>query len=287
MFVWLHGHEDISAARAAFHSDGLFFVKDLFPRSILSAFVDEIAETLRYLLKARGVVFDQNASLDELYNCAWDSLGENRRFLSTLPGDLISFSALVGHTAVQTLMKNLFETEAVQTVSDSNVLRVDRPRDDSTILTWHQDFPYNVLAEDAATVWAPILPVTAEMGRMQVVPGNLTIRPVDLVRNEKKIFHSSSYFKLSGLEQQAKFFASESVELPEVGVGDAVVQHSLLLHASGKNRSGEKSRWVFTARYADVHRKQSAHRTWLTARAKYPFFFNEAYPEYVNDLGSN
>jgi ectoine hydroxylase-related dioxygenase (phytanoyl-CoA dioxygenase family) len=287
MSVWVDGSDkDLAKARDAFYRDGFFFVKNLFPVEDLQAVVEEISETLRYLLSSREIAFGQGDNLDQLYNRAWESLGENRRYLSTLPGDLSSFATLVGHFSVRTMIKRLFETSAVQTVGDSNVLRVDRPGDDSTILTWHQDFPYNVLAEDAATVWAPILPVSSEMGRMRVVRGGLSLRPVGLVRGEKNKFHSSSYFRLSGLERDSSDFQDNSEELPEIGVGDAVVQHSLLLHASGKNRTLENSRWVFTARYADVHRKRSASRLWLTARDKYPFFFASEYPELVEELPS-
>jgi hypothetical protein len=287
MYVWVDASDkDLAKARDAFYKDGFFFIKNLFPAEDLLAVVDEISETLRYLLASREIVFGQEDNLDQLYNRAWESLGENRRYLSTLPGDLSSFATLVGHDSVRTVMRRLFETTAIQTVGDSNVLRVDRPGDDSTILTWHQDFPYNVLAEDAATVWAPIQPVSSEMGRMRVVRGSLSVRPVELVRGEKNNFHSSSYFRLSGLEQDSSDFQENSEELPEIAVGDAVVQHSLLLHASGKNRTLESSRWVFTARYADVHRVRSASRLWLTARDKYPFFFASEYPELVEEVPS-
>lgn len=285
MFVWVDSHEeDLSEARKAFMRDGLFFVRNLFPKNLAAELVEEIRQTLRYLLLSRGLDPGDRKSLDDLYNQAWELLGEERRYLSTLPGDLSSFSSFVGHDSVKSLMKRLFDTPAVQTVADSNVLRVDRPLDDSTILGWHQDFPYNVLSEDAATVWSPILPVSEEMGRMRVVPGNLRAMPVDLVKSEKAKFHSSSYFRLSQLEQQSEAFENSSVVLPEIGVGEAVVQHSLLLHASGKNRSPELSRWVFTARYADVRRESSASRLWLTARAKYPFFFASEYPHLVREI---
>jgi len=282
-FLWVNADEiDLEKARSAFRTQGIFFVRNLLPNESLAELLREIEIALRYLLKIKDISFSPDATLDDLCNRAYSRLGDERKYLSTIGADLSSYWALVGHERLRDFLKRFFLSESLQTVADSNVLRIDRPGDDSTILTWHQDFPYNVLDENACTVWAPLRPVSRDMGRMLVIPGDLRIRNVDLKVEEKGKFHSSGYFRLSGLDAEAEAFESKAIELPNVGVGDAVISHSLLLHASGKNRSENRSRWVFTARYASTESEKSASRLWLTARAKYPFFFAEAYPEHVS-----
>ncbi|MET0183010.1 MAG: phytanoyl-CoA dioxygenase family protein, partial [Caulobacterales bacterium] len=143
---------------------------------------------------------------------------------------------------------------------------------------WHQDYPYNMLAMNAATAWIPIRPVTGDMGRLNVRTPLAGLQPIAYDEEAKQQFHNSRYIGIKDLDARGAAWDREAVIAPDMYPGDLLLLHALSLHKSGANRS-MCSRWVATARYGPFMDDALYERTWFTARAKYPDIFKHHHPD--------
>lgn len=120
--------------------------------------------------------------------------------------------------------------------------RPNLPKDEFTTVPWHQDLGYyGQTAKDCLllTSWMPLVPVTTDMGAMQVIRGS----------------HKWGYIEHFGGKNEGAFletaqfdFKPEDVITFEMQPGDALIFNSLTMHRSVSNVS-DKIRWSIDLRY--------------------------------------
>jgi ectoine hydroxylase-related dioxygenase (phytanoyl-CoA dioxygenase family) len=195
------------------------------------------------------------------------------------------FYAILADTRLHDISKACLNCETLLSIHDIAQFRIDPPNHDERNFEWHQDFQYNVMSMNSATIWYPLKRVSEEMGPLVVVPGShRTIVPVEMNFEGHKpgsgLMHAVLRFQVDEFEAERK-----AVVLCPVEEGDVVVFHSLMLHRSSANRSN-RSRWTVNPRFGDAADPAFADRGWLAVRDRTQRAFADYYPQYVKVSGS-
>jgi hypothetical protein len=95
-------------------------------------------------------------------------------------------------------------------------IRIDFPSEDKFRAYWHQEFPAQLRSPDGVVFWSPLLPVTPEMGPVEICPGSHSEGIVPVERDD--------------------------------GGGDLILMDFLTLHQSGANRA-PYPRWSMQFRW--------------------------------------
>ena len=102
----------------------------------------------------------------------------------------------------------------------------------------HQDLRYFKLrpADGIVGVWTAMLPATREHGCLAVIPGSHTNELLDHANPDWE-FVNHGFYGISDIDIAARVHV-------EMEPGDTLLFHPLLVHGSGKNRSGEFRRAI-------------------------------------------
>jgi ectoine hydroxylase-related dioxygenase (phytanoyl-CoA dioxygenase family) len=275
----LAGRLDFDALRHDYSTAGCAIVRGAIDTRLTGELEQRFRGLFCGVLDKEGVTHSTSDDLDALHLKAAEAIGPERaKHFVTMGRDMPAFSALLSAPGLLRILHGLFQTQELQSIADSNVMRVDRPGSTITDLEWHQDYPYNMLAMNAATAWMPILPVTRGMGRPRLVPRAGPLLTIAYDEDAKAQFHNSRYIGIDNLDAMHQHFESEALIAPDMQPGDLLLIHALCLHRSGANTS-RRSRWVATARYGPFMDDALYARTWFTARAKYPDLFRAIHPD--------
>jgi len=271
---------DLGELLAAFRRTGAVVIRGLAPRDLLADLQASFVAAMRRALDQVGVPAAGDDP-DELFAALRVASPEHAATTLTLGRDFPAFFSLVGAFAGTSQVRALAGSETLQIAGDLCLLRVDAPNADETGFDWHQDYPYNLMARRAVTVWAPLAPVTDEMGLLKFIPGSHSdLLPIDIRRGVARRHTGQRQVAISGLDRMAPDFERRAETLQPLGAGDVLIFDSHLLHRSGANRSA-RSRWVFNARYGDLLDAELVGRRWYTTRAKYPHLVADIHPELV------
>lgn len=266
--------------RAVFDRHGAVWVEGLLEAQLLGRFRDLLAEVVAQRLRSVGAAVPPSGDLDARFDalCAVDRrLGGE---VYDLCRELEPLYELLRWPGIVARAKTLVGTSALQIPHQDVVFRIDRPGETRFLFGWHQDYPYNVMSRSAVTVWAPLTDVSPAMGPLRIVPGShrhLQRYVVDRGYAPGGAGHSSGRLRLA-LDVDLDALA---LDLP-LAAGSVLFFHSGLLHRSGDNR-GERSRWVFNARYGDLWDAALVERGWQIKRPVSPGD-TEVFARYHPDL---
>lgn len=240
----------------AFEEHGLLCVRGLVPQSLIG----DLARTLRQMIDAQYRAADlaspTGADLDDAFNrlCAQNrALGghvyEAGRRCAALFAVLTARPVL---SAVETILGS----NAIVLPPKHVMLRIDRTGEQNFAFPWHQDYPFNLMSRPTVTIWAPLTPVTEDMGRLQLIPGS------HRAYHTVKVEADNRFVRFADLEDSALDEKAIAIDLEP---GDALLFHDLLIHRSGENRS-DRARWTANARYGDANDAEFAARGWQHRR---------------------
>jgi phytanoyl-CoA hydroxylase len=136
-------------------------------------------------------------------------------------------------------------------------LRPKLPGQELTVVPWHQDTGYygaHTAQDTIITVWMPLVPVDANNGCMQVVPGS---------HRQGAIDHRSGVGEGSFLEAAGNW-DQHAMTLPMLP-GDVLIMHNLVLHRSGENHS-DGIRWSIDCRFFAPDTPSAADLLWKFPR---------------------
>jgi len=271
---------DLGEMAAAFRQAGAVVVRGLAPSDLLADLRASFVAAMRRALEQAGAPAEGDDP-DALFAALRAASPEHAATILTLGRDFPAFFSLVGWFAGAPQVRTLAGAERLQIAGDLCLLRVDAPNADETGFDWHQDYPYNLMARGAVTVWAPLAPVTEEMGLLKYIPGSQAeLMPIDIRRGAARRHTGQRQVAISGLDRLAPDFERRAETLQPLDPGDVLIFDSHLLHRSGANRS-QRSRWVFNARFGDLLDAELVGRRWYTTRAKYPHLVADVHPELV------
>lgn len=270
--------------RRAFEAFGVVVIKNLIAKDKLSEQRAAVNRLLAIRLQrlGRSLVSDD---IDDNLNALVDLDQQHAMDIIRAIKDSPFFYAILADTKLHDVSRACLNCETLLSIHDIAQFRIDPPNHDERNFEWHQDFQYNVMSMNSATIWYPLKRVCQEMGPLVVVPGShRTIVPVEMNFEGHQpgsgLMHAVLRFKVDEREAERK-----AVVLCPVEEGDIVVFHSLMLHRSSANRSN-RSRWTVNPRFGDAADPAFADRGWLAVRDRTQTAFAQYYPEYVKVSGN-
>ncbi len=228
----------------AFHRDGFVVARGLIPQERIEGtrqLLGRIAEDLLNQLKADRLIEDTHP--DEPFERRFIAAGEHA-------------SAFGRSWRPQMVGKELFDlhrcaplADALQAIFGADVLghrafngRPKLPKQDLTVVPWHQDSGYygpETGESLIATAWIPLVPVDADTGCMQVIPGS----------------HKKGYFEHRNAGNAGSFLEIPPEHVDESKVvtcamkpGDVLFMDNLVFHRSIPNTS-DIVRWSVDLRF--------------------------------------
>lgn len=211
-----------AALRAQLDRDGYLFLRGLFPAAEVLALRSAV---LGALDEAGWLVGDPADALP--------SAGARREEAQAEPAffegyrriqSLQRFHELAHHPSVVGLASRLVGDEVL--VHPRKIARVGLPHDDH-IVAPHQDHPLIQGTPDVLTVWVPVGDAPDELGGLRVLTGSHRggLRPV------------RANVRVGGLELVEDLDGEAGWRTADFRAGDALVFHSLTIHAAKPNRT--------------------------------------------------
>ena len=160
---------------------------------------------------------------------------------------LPAFVRLVAHPAHERLMRELRPDCVPGVAGGGSGIRIDNPDEDHFRALWHQEYPAQLRSLDGIVFWAPLVPVTPELGPVHFcLSSHLDGAQMVHAGNADDPKRKGAY--ALSLKDEEALLARYPQSAPLTRPGDLVIVDFLTLHASGHNR-GERSRWSMQFRY--------------------------------------
>jgi hypothetical protein len=144
-------------------------------------------------------------------------------------------------------------------------IRMDFPSEDKFRAFWHQEFPAQLRSPDGIVFWTPLMPVTSDMGPVELCPGSHKDGIVPVVKDDGGAGKTGAY-ALRLHEEEKRLAKYESVA-PLTQPGDLILMDFLTLHQSGANRS-DQPRWSMQFRWFNFNHPVGRQIGWKGAFAE-------------------
>lgn len=125
-------------------------------------------------------------------------------------------------------------------------IRIDNPGEEKFRAQWHQEFPSQLRSADGIVFWTPLLPVSADMGPVQIAEGSHAEGLVPVYEDDANAGKAGAY--ALHLDRAEERLARYKHVAPLTNPGDLVLMDFLTLHQSGHNIS-DMPRWSIQFRY--------------------------------------
>ncbi|MET1756953.1 phytanoyl-CoA dioxygenase family protein [Novosphingobium sp. RD2P27] len=112
-------------------------------------------------------------------------------------------------------------------------IRIDNPGEEKFRAHWHQEFPSQLRSSDGVVFWSPLVPVTEELGPVQIAEGSQAEGPIPVYLDDKGVGATGAY--ALHLEQGKERVARYNCAAPLTEPGDLIVLDFMTLHQSGRN----------------------------------------------------
>jgi hypothetical protein len=173
-------------------------------------------------------------------NRAWG--GEVYDAIKQIP----AFMRLVGNVANDATFLALRPGSQPGIAAGGYGMRIDNPGEEKFRAQWHQEFPGQLRSLDGIVFWTPLLPVTDEMGPVQIAEGSHAEGLVPVYEDDAGAGKTGAYaLHLDGAEERLAKYPHVA---PLTAPGDLVLMDFLTLHQSGHNVS-KTPRWTIQFRY--------------------------------------
>ena len=160
---------------------------------------------------------------------------------------LPAFVRLVAHPAHEQLMGELRPGCVPGVAGGGSGIRIDNPGEDHFRALWHQEYPAQLRSLDGVVFWAPLVPVTPDLGPVEFCLGSHLDGAQPVYAGKADDPKRKGAYALS-LKDEAALLARYPRSAPLTRPGDLVIIDFLTLHASAHNR-GTRSRWSMQFRY--------------------------------------
>lgn len=159
-------------------------------------------------------------------------------------------------------------------------IRIDNPFEDKFKANWHQEYPAQLRSPDGIVYWTPLLPITPELGPVELCVGSHTDGPVPVLTRDPRNPEKRGAYSLT-LQDESKLLDRYEHVAPLTKPGDLIVIDFMTLHASGDNRS-DRSRWTVQFRYFNFGNATGIGHGWKGSYAA-GVDFRSVHPELCAD----
>ncbi|MDO9416275.1 phytanoyl-CoA dioxygenase family protein [Pararhizobium sp.] len=148
--------------------------------------------------------------------------------------------------------KNLTVFEAMRPGSVPGIaaggygIRIDNPGEEKFRAQWHQEFPSQLRSVDGIVFWTPLLPVTAEMGPVQIASGSHAEGLIPVYSDDAGAGKTGAY--ALHMDRCDERLAKYDIVAPLTKPGDLILMDFLTMHQGSHNVS-DMPRWSVQFRY--------------------------------------
>jgi ectoine hydroxylase-related dioxygenase (phytanoyl-CoA dioxygenase family) len=279
-----------SAISGIYDAEGIVVLRGLLDQSAVKSIQRELRVVIRLALdnlRAQSKVTTPDAGLRN--NSRFDAgmldvCAANRAVggeIFRVAKKLMAVQRLSAAPIFETVAGALMRSESVTIYPAGTNVRADHPGEDHYLYPWHQDYLYNLGSQDSVTFWMPLVDVDDINGCLIVAPRSHEkgIQPV--VAQDPLNKHSNSAQSFLIADVNAALEGTPPITVP-MSVGDVVVFHGNLLHASQANKS-DATRWSLQFRYFNLKASDAVARGWPGGMAE-GVDFTRYHPEAVVTL---
>jgi hypothetical protein len=237
------------AALETFRRDGVLILKRFYDPARDIAPIKEGIRRIVALLARKYGVDAPSATPDEAMtrgylaliraNRAWG--GEVYDAIKQIP----AFARLVSAPDNERLFARLRPGSVPGVAAGGHGIRIDNPGEARFRAPWHQEFPAQLRSLDGVVFWSPLLPMTPDMGPVEMAAGS-HLEGMVPVRKEASGPRDGAY--ALRLDRETERLARHRRIAPLTEPGDLVLMDFLLLHQSGENLS-DRPRWSMQFRW--------------------------------------
>jgi ectoine hydroxylase-related dioxygenase (phytanoyl-CoA dioxygenase family) len=125
-------------------------------------------------------------------------------------------------------------------------IRIDNPGEEKFRSQWHQEFPFQLRSLDGIVFWTPLLPVTPEMGPVQIAETSHHDGLAPVWKTDAGVGKTGAY--QVHLDRADERVVKYKIVAPLTKPGDLILMDFLTIHQSGYNIS-PIPRWTIQFRY--------------------------------------
>ncbi len=233
-----------------FQDNGYLVVPSIVP----IARIDELRRLI-FRIYTKLVPADRNIPQTEPWNDPWfdrrllDLRTENPRLFGSLydcAQSAVAVSRLVTEPDVANAVAGLYGDDPQDLAYSGIMLRMDAPKDQRNVLSWHQDrayYPQNLDGANGVVVTIALQDTSAELGALNVCPGSHREGLIEPEQTSKDDYETT--------EQRAvpqPLVDKYPHTIAELGKGDMLIIHMNMFHRSGTNMS-DRFRFSALCRY--------------------------------------
>lgn len=226
-----------------FSEQGFLVIKSKEIAQLKDNLTTYLSEIILHIVKISKIKIDLKSLIGKTFHEQIDLIvnKESNQYISKqffeLNTSLLPVIALLNND----LMLNIAKAVGIQkpVAGTLPVMRLDRPNNDYHSTPLHQDYWYSMLSDNSITIWFGLVPLTSDMGFLEVFPGTHKKGLVAFQNNDKGHFTTVE-------EYDEKTKESIKLEYDEI-----LVFSQYLLHKSGKNISN-KTRVSIQVRFNDL-----------------------------------
>lgn len=249
----------------AFETDGVivlkaFFDVDQYIRDIQQGVYDIIG----LLLDKYGLADNRRNFSSETFDQGYQALIAHDRKIGGEVYDAIkqipAFLRYCSHPALSDLIRQIHRTDRVGIAAQGYGIRIDNPNEEQFRATWHQDYTTQFRSKEGLVFWAPLLPVTREIGPVEFCLGSHKDGPIRVYDFDPKQPQKSGAYAIT-LENEEEKIGSYKTIAPLTEPGDLIILDYMMIHRSGYNTSN-RSRWSMQVRYFNFQEPSGIAHGW-------------------------
>jgi hypothetical protein len=226
-----------------------------------------IHKIIGMMLKNHRIPFEQPAFRPATFDSGYQELIAKGRSHGSVVYDAVkhipAFVRLASLVKHDQLMMELRNTDMPGVPSGGYGIRIDNPFEEKFRANWHQDYPYQRCSLDGLVYWSPLVPITPDIGPLQIAVGSHRQGLRALSAKEMGSKPGAYAYRLHNEEQ---VLASYTIVHKLMNPGDLLVIDYQTLHASGYN-SAKRSRWSMQLRYFNYREVTGQSHGWAGAVA--------------------
>ena len=189
-----------------------------------------------------------------------------------------AFMRLVAHPGHDAIFLQLRGNALPGVAAGGYGIRIDNPFEEKYRANWHQEYPAQLRSLDGLVYWSPLVPITEEIGPVQICLGSHRDGVVPVHTRDPRNPEKSGAYALTLVDEEeriARYPRAAMISQP----GDLVVMDFLTVHASGHNAS-KRSRWSMQLRYFNFRNSEGIRIGWQGSFAS-GGDFRKHHPEFV------
>lgn len=223
-----------------------------------------IWKILGLLLKKYKVKVDQLPFSPDTFDKGYKELIQQERKYGGEVYDAIkqipAFIRLVAAKKNEELFNLIRQTKHCGISAQGYGIRIDNPNEEKYRSLWHYEYRDQYRSQDGVVFWSPLVPVTLDMGPVQICPKSHKDGLRRSYLNDPENPDKTGAYALR-IENEEEVIKQYGIVQPLSKPGDLVIMDFLTLHSSGRNISN-RSRWSMQYRYFNFDHPSGIDISW-------------------------